>query len=263
MEDKVNVSDEIKRLEADIGKIMVGSAQDEIGESKREITKLSSRIEELLVEQAGVPSSVAAKLVENMHERLTYDVGKQIASSRSQEYEETQANLSTVETDTPEGTLENLERFEQGGVAINNRRYGQNIEQICEEVFNEYRMRLGRINDRRVDEAVYDIKRMVSRTSGNLQEIHESYSRDIARDVAKKVGELGERVSPEIQAKIETEVEQKIEENGFMSGLQAQTVSEEEMARMDAQELSDNEKAFRGTEEPSKSNRSELEDMFK
>lgn len=51
--------------------------------------------------------------------------------------------------------------------------------------------------------------------------------------------------------------------NDFASSLQSQTKSNDEVARDDAKDLSDNEKAFRGSEEPSVSRRKDLEAMFK
>ncbi len=331
--EKLNINKELEKLEAKMGKIMADSAQEEIGTSKREINKLSMQIEDLLVHEAGFPPNIASTLVQNMHDKFTYEVGKNIASTRTNEYEESKHNLSTVEQDTPKGTSDKLESFSQDGVAINNRKYGQNLEQICEEVFREYKMRLSRVDDRRVEEAVYNIRKMVDRTSHKLQDMHEDFSRDIVKDVAKKVEELGIAINEDLLDKVEAEVvrigqehglideEQKkvvivdgegkkheitdpegVEKldkidsdlakkfidsttdapsdvggedkyagvdkaakafNDFAASLQNQTKSEEEISRSDAENLSDNQKAFKGDPVRDENAKKRLEDMFK
>jgi len=284
-EEKLNISKELEKLEAKMGKIMADSAQDEIVEAKREITKLSMQIEELLVHGAGFPQNIASTLVQNMHDKLEYEVGKNIASTRTNEYEESKYNLSTVEQDTPKGTADKLESFSQDGVAINNRRYSQNLEQICEEVFREYKMRLSRVDDRRVEEAIYDIRKMVDRTSHKLQDMHENYSKDIVKDVAKKAEELGVAINAELLDKVEQEVVRIGQEHGlidkepeneyaevdkaaksfndFAASLQSQTKSEDEITRSDAEDLSENKKAFKDMPARDESTRKDLESLFK
>lgn len=280
MEEKMDIKAELSALENEMGRIMVGSTQDEIGETRKEITKLSMRIEDLLVNEARLPRNIVETLVQNMHDRLTLETCRNIASTREKEYDESKYNLSTVEQDTPKGTADNLERFSQdGGVAINDNKYAQSLEQICEEVFNEYKMRLSRVNDRRVDEAIYDIRKMIGKTSQNMQDIHESYSRSIVNEVSRRASELGMTINKGLLEKVDEEIAKCEKEscdetnkpfgdepavtNDFASSLRGQTKTVDEVTQGDVASLTDNERAFGDEPSISNSSRQQLEDMFK
>jgi len=87
----------LDRLQRQIGRIIVGSTQDEAREVKKKINKLVQDVEEILVFEAGIPRTNAHRIIENMQEGLNYQISRNLTGSREAEYNETTANLATVE----------------------------------------------------------------------------------------------------------------------------------------------------------------------
>lgn len=265
MEQQINVADELARLEGQIGWIIVGSAQGEAEEVKKEIKKLVQRVEETLVRQAGLPRGYVNKEIDNLEQNLNYRLGHNLSGIREKEYNETKANFGTVEKPDLQDTSEQLARFQYDGIVSKNNEYSVTVEQICDEVIGAYRKMLGNMGTRGADEAYSDIRNAIRRTSNNIQEIHDEYTRRIKQGISNKVEELGLKVTATLQAQIEQTVESKSEENlsDFERAMHSQTKSTDEVTRDDAKEISENEAAFRGNVETRTTTRKDLEDMFK
>lgn len=265
MEQQINVAQELSRLEDQIGWIIVGSAQMEAEEVKKEIRKAVQRVEETLVNQAGLPRGNVSKIVDNLQENLNYRLGHNLTGTREKEYNETKANFVTVEQPSMQDTAEQLSRFQHGGIVSKNNEYFAAVEQICEEVIGAYRKMLGNMGTRGADEAYSDIRNAISRSSSNIQDIHEDYTRRIKQGISNKVGELGIRVTDAINQQIEQTVDAKAQEDfsDFEKALQSQTKSTDEVTREDTNKISENEAAFRGDSAPRTTTREDLEAMFK
>lgn len=262
---EINVSEELDKLGNEIGKIIVGSTQDEAVEVKKEINRLVQNVEEILVSQAGIPRGNARRIIENMQESLNYSIGRNLTGTREAEYTKTKENLSTVEKTELQATSDELSRFQCEGVALKNNKYCNSIEKVCEEIIHDYRRKLGNMGTRGAEDAYFDIKNRIGRTSNNLQEIHKDYSEKIKQDISNKVGELGLKITASISTQIEQTVEAETKENlsDFEKTLQGSTVSQEELVESDAGELTDNESKFKDVQQPNKNKREELEIIFK
>ena len=265
MEQQINVAEELDKLEDKIGWIIVGSAQREAEEVKKEIRTLVQKVEETLIRQAGLPRGNVSKIVDNLQQNLNYRLGHNLTGTREKEYNETKANFKAVEKPELQDTSEQLARFQYDGIASKNNEYCATVEQICDEVIGAYRKMLGNMGTRGADEAYSDIRNVIGRTSNNIQAIHEEYTRRIKQDISNKIGELGLKVTARLQSQIEQTVDAKSEEgfSDFASAVQSQTKSTDEVTRDDVKEISENEAAFRGSVEPRTTTRKDLEDMFK
>ena len=77
-------------------------------------------------------------------------------------------------------------------------------------------------------------------------ESHTNCSDEIRRQAKRKVEELGIKLTAEVEQTLDTElqVEPKKEMSPFEASLKSGTVSKEELAKEDAEELSENRLAF-------------------
>ena len=237
----------------------------EAEEVKKEIRKLVQRVEETLVNQAGLPRGNASRIADNLQQNFNYDLGRNLTRTREKEYNETKANFATVEKTSLQDTAEQLSRFQYGGIVSKNNEYFAVVEQTCDEVIGAYRKMLGNMGTRGADEAYSDIRNAIGRTSNNIQDIHDEYTRRIKQGIANKVGELGLRVTDALNQQIDETVDAKTQEDlsDFEKNMHSQTKSIDEVTRNDAKELSENERAFIGSEQPSRETKSKNEAMFK
>lgn len=262
---EINVNEELEKLESQIGNVIIASTQEEAVEVKKTIQRLVQNVEEILIYQAGIPRSNANRIVESLQENLNYSMGRNLTTVRESEYNETKENFATVERPELQSTSDELARFQNEGVVTKDNKYSTAISEICEEVIRDYRKKLESIGTRGSEDAYMDIKNKIGRTSNALQEIHEEHTRRIKQDISRRVGELGIKITSVVEQQIETEAEGvygPVPKDDFASKLGAQTVSEAELAESDARALSENEKAFRGSE-PRTTTRKDLEAMFK
>lgn len=213
---RLDISEELNKLKAYMGRDMASMSAEEINMAKKEIQKLSQNIEEVLTRQAGLPRNSIVNLINDMNEKFALNVGKNIRATREQEYDATRKTVDTVQKDDSRGAMAKVSQIEQTGVVTNDRKYEQTLEQICDEVFIEYKMRLSKANNRRVDEAVYDIRSMIKRASGRMMDIHASFSRDIKKVVAEKISELDESVRADLLEQVEEEVVRIGKEQGII-----------------------------------------------
>ena len=263
MEKQISVAYELETLENQIGRTIVGATQDEANELKKEIKKLVQKVEETLIYQAGLPRGNANRIAENLQENLNYRLGHNLTNTREDEYNETKSNLVNIEKTELQDVSTELERFQYEGIASKDNKYCGTVEEICDEVIAEYRKKLGGMGSRGADEAYLDIKNGITRTSNNIQDIHEYYTRRIKQDITNRVGELGLKINEVLSQHIEQTVDKKAEYSDFTKTMKIQTKSQDEVTIGDVKEIAENEKEFKDTPTRYDNNRKKLEDMFK
>ena len=261
----INVSAELKKLEAQIGSTIVNATKEEAIEVKRKINRLVLNVEEILVNQVRLPRGNVRRIVENLQDNLNYNIGRNLTGAREAEYNGAKEELSIVEKPETQDTLNELARFQHEGIDFKDGKYFDNIDTICEEVIHEYRRKLANMNTRGADDAYVDVKNNITRASNSIKVIHEEYSRRIKQEVSKKIDELG----VELTASLDEEIEQIVDErthdelSDFEKKLQGSCVPVEEIAENDSGELSENLKVFKDEKTKDSSARKDLESLFK
>ena len=107
------------------------------------------------------------------------------------------------------------------------------------------------------DEVRHDIRRC----NNSVQELHAEYSDEIRRKIAFRLDELGIALANIEKVEVEKQVDEKAA--NFLSDLESNTRSSDEIMTNDANELEQNEAAFRGEPQDRTTSRKALEDMFK
>ncbi len=265
MEQSINIAEELDKLETTIGSIIVGSAQKEAEELKKEIRNLVQKVEETLTSQAKLSRKEARMLVDNLQQHLNLRLGQNLAKAREKEYYETKSNFSAVRKAEYQDVSDGLMRFQCEGIASKNNEYCDIVEQVSNEVISAYEKMLSKIGTRLAVDAYMDIKHGVRRTSSKVKDIHEEYTASIKQGVVRKVSELGVKITESLDKKIEQKVEEKVqtELTDFEKTMQQGKYSHDEQAANDANQMSKNEAAFRGSEATKPSTRKDLEAQFK
>ena len=257
-----NINKELSALEYNIRSIMAGYTKDEILDSKQQIERMSSRIEEVLRHYRTVPGNVISSTVQRVNDEMYNLVGREITHNRLREADEIRVNLSGVGTALSYQTRDRPHEFKQEGIFSQDNRFCLNVEEVCSRLVGAYRKALENVNERRADEVLYEVRSVVSKTSSSLQQSHKDYSFQIRKDINKKIEELGMTLDSRLEQTIEQEIQKeapKQPENDFAKALQAKIASDEELIKYDEYGVSENEKAFREkpkiSEEQKKANR--------
>ena len=261
MEQQINVQEELERLENQIESIIDGATKTEAEYVEKEIRTLIKRVEEALIYEAGFPSGNVSERVKDLQKSLKDRLGKNLTSSRQAEYDETKANLSTVEKTELQDTSEGLARFQCQGISSKNNQYCSTVEEICEEVMRDYKRTLANIGTRGAQEAYGNIRAGIIRISGNLQEIHKDYSKRIKQDISKRIDEVGLKMTYALEQQIEQSVSDNLSK--FERNMKSQTKSSDEVTSEDARYISKNEQAFISSSEPPTAGEKDFESLFK
>lgn len=176
-----------------------------------------------------------------------------IEDSRDNEKRFTVENLQRISVQL-EAAIEGLDGFEVEGIKPTGQddiAYDEDVKQTIDKQIKSFMQEYG-ITDPRVAE---EIRAEMNNLRKGLVRSHERVSVSMKDAIKAKVQEVGRDLVEE--------KEKTGRENTFADSLQTQTVPESELAITDAYELSENEKAFKGNEEPAKSGKSKYDDMFK
>lgn len=266
--EKLNVAEEMQKLEFEIGKDLSDLTVEELKDVKTRIQRMSSEIEDTLKNSRSVPRDAALRMVERLNDEIIDFVQKEIASTRKSEYEETRYNISTIGNVANKETIDKLGMFEQdGGIVNRDNRFEQTLEEVSDRIVNAYRKPLEQFDSRRSDDVVWEIKNIVNRAKVEIMESHTNCSDKIRRQAKRKVEELGIKLTAEVEQTLDTElqVEPKKEMSPFEASLKSGTVSEEEMAKEDAKDLTetDTEMDLKIKKELESSTKEALEALFK
>lgn len=176
-----------------------------------------------------------------------------IEDSRDREKRYTVEHLQRTSIEL-ESAIRGLEEFEVEGIRPTGQddiAYEEDVRSIIDRQIEEFVHENGIKDPRAVDE----IRAEINGLKESLIRNHDKISVDMKYTIKGKVAEIG---SEFVAAKGKED-----KSDDFASKLGGLTNTEEEIARNDAKELSENEKAFKGNEEPSKSNKEKYESMFK
>ena len=245
--EKLNVAEEMQKLEFEIEKASSDLTVEELKDVKTRIQRMSSEIEDTLMNSKSMPRDAALRIVERLNDEIVDIVQKEIASTRKNEYEETRYNISTIGNTASKETLDKLGMFEQdGGIVNKDNKFEQTLEEVSDRIVNAYRKPLEQFDPRRAYDVTYEIKNIVNRAKVEIMESHTNCSDEIRRQAKRKVEELGIKLTAEVEQTLDTElqVEPKKEMSPFEASLKSGTVSKEELAKEDAEELSENRLAF-------------------
>lgn len=261
MENTEVIKEEVTKLESKLGQLFSGKTTEEITAIKHELSKMFSDIEDAIVQNRALPNGMATKLCENVYEQACELSTRSLASSRRNEYDMTKSNFDQMVSskDFNEHSRENIEEFKEGGIH-EDKSYEMQVDDIMNRVTKVYRQKMEVLNSRGADNAYSDINHIVSRRKDKLMDMHKKFSSDILNEVKQELEKTGGVISYSQMKEVEKKAEEKT--NSMLDNLLQDTKSGEEIAKEDAENLSENQKAFKEISKgPTK--REDLEAMFK
>lgn len=204
--------------------------------------------------RVGSPATID-EMVSKLKHNLK-DIKTLIEDTRDDEKRFTVGNLQRTSIKLDEA-IENLEQLEVEGIRPTGQDdivYEEEVKQIVDTQTREFIREYG-ITDSRVIEELQ--AQMRSLKNGIINK-HDRISVSMKYTIKDKVVELGRELVEEKEKRDKSD-----KSDDFAASLRAQTISDIELADMDAKKMSENEKAFRDNEQPSKDNKSKYEAMFK
>lgn len=251
---EVNVGERLSSLENNIRGIFANYTEFEVQECNSNIRRRLNNLEGILNDYRVNSSSKISNSLQELQDKLN-GVKRIIRDGRDEESEESLNALQQVGTELDEA-IKGLEQFEIEGVRPTGQddiRFEDDVKRVVEEATRDLIREHGITNP----DIIGDIRRETIRLTEDLGRNHGELSVKMKGQIKDKVAYIGE----EFVAKSKEESTKG--KDDFASKLQGQTVSEEELAEKDSQNLSENRLAFKGEPARDDSNRKNLEAMFK
>lgn len=226
---------------------------------QRELQRLQAQIEDVFKRYIGtVPSRVISSLTSQTNELLK----KNIESSRVNERNEmvTTRLAKSTKASSAQAMSQDVQELKAQGV-YEDKSFESETEKVLNRVIEAYKKVIDQVPSKKADLAFDQIRGCSKGAFNRIQGLHEDYTQQIKREVMKQIDMLGISISNAWKEQIEAKSEQAA--SSFEQQLAANVEGPDDVTQNDVKSLSENEKAFKGSEEPAVSNRAKYEAMFK
>ena len=214
--EKINVRDELKRLDYNFGKIMATSAGEEAKEVRKILSFASQKIQDFLVEELGVHPRNAEEFVRGMNDKQIHEITKSILNTREEEYYGTKKNIDIIATGDKKRTIEELGEFQQGGIVISNSEYRTLVENVRKQLIKDYTEKLSKVGNNYV---INGIRGIINKNIDTVLQMHDEYSKRMIKDCNKGVEALGDALKYEMEQELLDKVEAEVVRIGQEHGL--------------------------------------------